>query len=184
MTRDTPSDGRFPYAERAAAVEAAREAVDVAFRRVTRRHDVADPATAAWEAAIARFEAAVTAAYPPDFWALYGRLREGDTAALDAAIEFLGADPWFFRSGYTKARLIRLLKRLPLKPDQVERLRTVVVNVVDGRDRREFRDYCRLARCIDGPELPQPLVSRLAHPDEGVRRRAGWALHALGAAPK
>lgn len=184
MMHNTPPRDRFPYAERAAAVEAARQAVDAAFRAVTRRHDLADPATAAWQAAIVRFEAAVDAVYPPDFEAIYGRLREGNSAALESAIEFLEADPWFFRSGYMKAKLVRLLKRLPLKPDQVERLRAVVVSVVDGRDRREFRDYCRLARCVDGPELRQPLEHRLVHPDEGVRRRAGWALHALGATPK
>ena len=95
MTRDAPSEGGFPYAERAAAVEAAREAVHTAFRAVVRRHDPTDPATAAWETAIARFEAAVDAAYPPDFWALYGRLREGNPDAIESAIEFLEADPPF-----------------------------------------------------------------------------------------
>jgi hypothetical protein len=184
MTRDAPSEGRFPYAERAAAVEAARKAVNSAFRTLKRRHDLADPATAAWQAAIARFEAAAAAAYPPDFETIYGRLREGNPAAIESAIEFLGADPWFVRSGYIKAKLVRLLKRLPLKPDQVERLRAVVVNVVDGRHRREFGDYCRLARCVDGPELRQALESRVVHPDEGVRGRAGWALQVLGATPK
>jgi hypothetical protein len=42
----------FPYVERALAVEAARREVDRTFRNVTRRHDEADPATAAWLEAI------------------------------------------------------------------------------------------------------------------------------------
>jgi hypothetical protein len=184
MSHKAPPRDRFPYAERAAAVEAARRAVDAAFRAVGRRHDLADPATAVWQAAIARSEAAVDAAYLPDFEAIYGRLCERNSAALEGAIEFLEADPWFFRSGYMKAKVVRLLKRLPLNPDQVDRLRAVVVSVVDGRDRCEFRDYCRLARCVDGPELQQLLERRLAHADEGVRRRAGWDLQALGATRK
>jgi len=174
----------FPYAERAAAVEAARKTVDETVRRVTRRHDPADPATATWEAAVARFHAAVAVAYPPDFETIFSRLREGDPSSIESAIGFLEADPWFFRSGYVKAKLVKLIKRLPLKPEQVRRLQAVIVNVVDGRDRREFRDYCRLARYIDGLELRQSLETRLTCSDEGARRRAAWVLVALGALPK
>lgn len=184
MIDDAPQRDRFPYAERAAAVEAARRAVDVAFRAVTRRDDLNDPATAAWQAALVRFEAAVDAAYPPGFETIYERLRAGNTAALVDAIEFLEADPWFFRSGYIKAKLIRLIKRFPLTAVQADRLRMAVMRVVDGRDRREFRDYCRLARHLDAPELRAALERRLVDPDEGVRRRAGWALDALGAGDK
>jgi hypothetical protein len=184
MIDDAPQGDSFPYAERSAAVEAARQAVHTAFSAVTRRDDPDDPATAAWEAALVRFEAAVDAAYPPGFETIYERLREGNAAALVDAIEFLEADPWFFRSGYIKAKLVRLIKRWPLTPVQADRLRAVVVRVVDGRDRREFRDYCRLARRLDGPELRAALERRLTHPEEGVRRRAGWALAALGAGDK
>ncbi len=99
------------------------------------------------------------------------------------AIEFLNADPWFFRSGYVKAKLIRMLTRLPLTTEQLDRLRSVVLNVVDRRGGQEFRAYCRLARRVDAPDLRANLQLRLSHSDKGVRRRAGWVLDALGGTP-
>jgi hypothetical protein len=36
-------------------------------------------------------------------------LKERNSSGLATAVRFLEADPWFFRSGYTKAELIRYL---------------------------------------------------------------------------
>jgi hypothetical protein len=98
---------------------------------------------------------------------------------VDAAIEFLEKDEWTFGSGYAKAELIRLLRKLDLKPTQAERLRRVVLAVVDGRDRREFRHYCRLAYKVDSPHLRKELVRRLDGESEVVRRHARWTLEYL-----
>lgn|SRR5215831_8198277 len=181
MVRD-PQSTPFPYEERAADVAAAQRAVEWAFRAVTRRNDREHPATVAWLAAVERLRAAIDAAYPPGFWADYDRLRDRNPAGLESAIDFLEADPWFFRSGYIKARLTRLINRLSLTAEQVDRLRSVVLNIVDRRDGQEFRAYCRLARHVDGADLRHHLRDRLAHADSGVRRRAGWVLDALGTA--
>jgi hypothetical protein len=98
---------------------------------------------------------------------------------VDGAIEFLEKDEWTFGSGYAKADLIRLLRKLDLKPIQAERLRRVVLAVVDGRDRREFRHYCRLACKVDSPQLRQELMRRLEDENEAVRRHALWVLEYL-----
>ena len=170
----------FPYVERALAVEAARREVDRTFRNVTRRHDEADPATAAWLAAVRRFHAALALAYPAAFWEDVERLAAGDPAGLDSAIGFLEADPIFFRSGYVKADLTRYAKRVPHDEDQRRRLEAVILSVVDRRDGREFRHYCRLARRIAGWHLRGELEARLKAGDPAVRRRARWALEAIG----
>jgi hypothetical protein len=90
--------------------------------------------------AIARFEAHV------------GRLRTGvrenNPEAIDAAIEFLEADPWCFRSGYAKGRLMRHLAQIEPTSDQVVRLVNIVLHVVDRGGRPEFRDATHLARKI------------------------------------
>lgn len=94
-------------------------------------------------------------------------------------IEFLEKDQWTFGSGYAKADLIRLIRKLDLNHTQAERLRRVVLAVVDGRDRREFRHYCRLARKLDSPQLRKELMRRLEDENEVVRRHARWVLEYL-----
>ena len=98
---------------------------------------------------------------------------------VDAAIKFLEKDEWEFGSGYVKADLIRLVKKLDLRPDQADRLRRVLLAVVDDRDRREFRAYCRLASKLDSEQLRNELALRLEGEDDGIRRRAQWMLHYL-----
>lgn len=166
-------------AERAAAAEEARKAIRPAFAKVRDRNDTSDPATQAWKGAVAAFWRALDAAYPPGFWDDCARLRRGDWTGLETAIGFLEDNQFFFRSGYVKARLITLVKRAPLSASQIARLQDVVAAAVDGRDRREFRRYCRLAAQIDGPRLRQAIEARTASGDSGVRRRARWVLDAL-----
>jgi len=139
------------------------------------------------ERAVAAFHAAVRDAYPSGFWEVLGagyeRLAAGERDAVEIAVLFLEADPWFFRSGYVKEDLLRRLKRLCLTADASERLRAVLLAAVDLRDRREFRRYCHLARALDAPDLRQALAGRRTSPDAGVRRRAEWMLAAVEGRP-
>ena len=171
----------FPYDLRAAEAQAAHRAVHTTFAQLRRREDPHDPATAAWLSAIARFRAAVEAAYPPGFWDDVALLANGDTDGLETAIRFLEADPYFDRSGYVKADLLRLIKRLPLDLEQMTRFRAVVIDAVERRGGREFRGYCRLARRLDGAELRGALAKQARSGDAAIRRRAGWMLKVLGA---
>jgi len=170
----------FPYVERAMAVEAARREVARAARNVTQRNVAGDPATEACLDAVRRFHEALRLAYPPGFWDDVERLTAGDPAGLESAIRFLEADPMFFRSGYVKADLTRLAKRVPHDADQRRRLEAVILSIVDRRDGREFRHYCRLARRIAGGPLRGELEARLKAGDPAVRRRARWVLEAIG----
>lgn len=115
--------------------EEARLAVHEAWRQ----RNASPEASAQWLARIAEFRAVVTRAYPAGFWEAFDRLPTGDADAIEMATLFLEADPWFDRSGYVKAELIRRLKRLPLPSDIQERLRAVVLEVARMRDRREYR---------------------------------------------
>src|SRR5258706_13851436 len=68
-------------------------------------------------------DSALEAAYPPNFWADFERLRSGeDLTALETAIEFLEADPYFFRSGYVKEKLLRYVRSYVLAPEHAYRL--------------------------------------------------------------
>lgn len=98
---------------------------------------------------------------------------------VDEAIKYLEKDEWKFGSGYAKADMIRWLRKFDINPNEAERLRRVVLTVVDGRDRREFRHYCQLARKVDSPQLRKELTRRLEDENEVVRRHARWALEYL-----
>jgi hypothetical protein len=162
----------FPFSERAARVEAATKALKAA---------AAHPHFEGRDACIEEFWMAIEAALPPDFDDAYAKLKAGDSSGIETILQFLEADPIFFRSGYLKADLVRFLSRTPLSGPQIERLRVVVLRVAGLRDGREFRRYCRLARRLDAPPFRSELEALLSSDDADIRRRAGWVLDALRA---
>ena len=168
----------FDYAVRAQQVQDAQRwntlASGLRFR--------APPDPEVWDlhtATAARFWAALEAAYPNGFWNSVEKLRAGDAVGLENTLSFLEADPMFFRTGYVKTWLIRAIKPPLLKPSDIRRLQGVVLSVVDRRDDRDFRAYCKLARKADGPELREQLAQRVDRGDFDIRRRARWVLEAL-----
>ena len=100
------------------------------------------------------------------------KVRSGIEPWRSDALLFLEVDPWFFRSGYLKERLLRALKGADLNSEECDRLNRVLVAVVDSRERREFRDYCRLAAKVATTALRAELQLRVASQDERLRRRA------------
>src|ERR687897_246699 len=67
------------------------KAVHTTFAQMRRRDDPKDPATAAWLSAIARFHAAVDAAYPPGFWDDVALLAKADPSGLETAMRFFSS---------------------------------------------------------------------------------------------
>lgn len=155
---------KFEWSERAKNAEETRSAVNASPRAPE---------------LVERFYNAVEAAYPPGFWQYYERLKNGDARGVEMAIEFLEADPWFFRSGYIKANLARFLKHVPLSKQQVRRLEKVLLKIVDERNTQEFRNYCRLARIVATPALIEALKERLTDERDHRRLRATWMLFAI-----
>lgn len=173
----------FPYVERANAAESARLGLHAAFRDVRKRNDKADPATERWLQAIAGFHAALRCALPKHFAEELKDLTAGNRRAVPHMIDFLEADPYFFRSGYLKADVIRAIRQVPLSTEQSVRLAKVVLAVLDKGDRREFRHYCRLARTVRSPTLEAEIQSRFETGQRDLVRRAGWMLYAIRQKP-
>lgn len=126
-----------------------------------------------------RYWQAIGRAYPSSFLRSQDQLRAGNPSGLEDAIHFLEADPIFDGTGWRKEYLIRLIRDVEVNEDCARRLRAVILGIVDRRDGREFRAYCRLARKVDAPELRGQLEQRLTHAAPAVRRRARWVLEAL-----
>lgn len=139
----------------------------------------------AWITACQRFsELYNQLAYPGGLEASLAQGSQGDSEAMELAVQFLEEDPWYYRSGYIKERLIQRVKQTSLSPDQRARLCNVILKVVDSRDRREFRRYCGLAVVVRSPELVEALAHRVQVGDSGVRRRAQGVLDRLNKEPK
>jgi hypothetical protein len=107
------------------------------------------------------------------------KIRSGADSWRSAAILFLEVDPWFFRSGYMKQRLLRVLKGATLTTQERQRLDAVFLAVVTSRDRREFREYCRVAAKVGSLTLRRGLVASLSTDDERVRARTTEMLRYL-----
>jgi hypothetical protein len=159
-------------------VEVARVLCDNAYHLIERRTD-RPVEKELWMQAAALFQQSIEEAYPPGFWDDFDLLSKRDPAGLDTAITFLEIDPWFFRSGYIKADLLRFICRRTLSPTDLLRLQQVVLAAIDFRDRREFRWYSKLAKFVQSTELRTQVEERLLRQDPGVRRRARWVLSGL-----
>lgn len=121
---------------------------------------------------------AIERSYPPGFWEGMSDFLAGKSEDLEAYIAFLEEDPYFFRSGYIKQEAIRGLKRTPLTESQRGRLQQAVLNVVEKGFRREFRDFCQLARRIQTEEWLAEVEAKTSSKDKGVAVRARWVLEA------
>ena len=85
-------------------------------------------------------------------------LSEGESNAKEIAIKFLEFDPYYYRSGYIKSKLLVRLKRLKLTASEVRRLQKVVCNaILSPLPKIEFKDYARLLKNIGTPELFQKI---------------------------
>jgi len=106
-------------------------------------------------------------------------VRSGDPSGIETLVRFLEADVYCFSSGYLKADAADALKRAELDAPTAERLRAVILAVVDSYDRREFRAYVRLARHIDNPAFREALRARLTDRSPRTARHARWVLVGL-----
>jgi hypothetical protein len=139
--------------------------------------------TSAYIELVNAFWAAIDAACPSDFDEDFEKLKSHtDLKALETAIAFLEADPFFFRSGYIKEKLLRYVRGYQLMPEHIARLQNAILNVVDSHYYREFREYRKLAHRIDDANLRLQLQIRTANEDGDIRNRAHWIFDWLVAA--
>lgn len=144
--------------------------------------EVAGPwqAWANWERSAARFRRAEREMYPEGLNDRVAAVATGEPEAVEWALTFLEVDPWCFRSGYLKVRLLRKVANLDLGAAAAPRLRALIVRVgLTPRSRNELKAYVTLARRLDSPEL-QDALRRAQDNDSARSERATAILHALG----
>lgn len=127
----------------------------------------------AWKGATSAWHAQ---SYPTDFlWSdeFMLNLRRSEREAIEESILYLEVDPWYFRSGYLKERLIRGLRSAELTERDALRLRNVIWNVAAGQNRREYRDFCSLAVRVATEEFREKL-GRVS-PEEDARAKGKFS---------
>lgn len=170
----------FGYSRRGQAVEEARAECNSAFNDVVNRNDERDPKTRRWLDAIEAFRLAYARVYSD-------ALRQVDEGTMQAEelctadiLDFLEADPVFFRSGYMKEKLLTEMKRRRVDPDERIRLQAIIIDVVQKPDhRREFLYYCRVAPIVDDQHFRDELERLEKASSQEIGRRANWILAGL-----
>lgn len=97
-------------------------------------------------------------------------IRAGERNSVEGALAFLEADPFFFRSGYLKEKVLHALKRAPLAERDEARLQMIVLRAVEGRFKREFAFYARL--------IPRLRTAQFETDLRATAKRARFANHA------
>ncbi len=102
------------------------------------------------------------------------RLRRPDASAdsIEYGIAYLEIAPNYFRSGYTRNRITRLLAKQALNDSQRGRLRALILSYVDCNAFGSAKAMGQLARGLANNELRRQLRSRFTHNDIRVIRRS------------
>ena len=173
----------WDWRERGRRVDEARAPAAAAFQAF-KQGGRTDEKRRAWEICCRARDDAWQAAWPPTFWDAFQALGTPGPCDVSMFVDFLEADPVFFRSGYVGESILRRLRRHPLTEPVKERLRHVVVDAVRRRHRREFRRFSSLARDLDTPVLRLQLEELARGSDARVRRHATWVLESLAQAER
>ena len=100
------------------------------------------------------------------------KLSRSDPDTIENAIVFLEVNPYFFRSGYIKEKVLPILKRIPLSKEQIIRLQNVILHIIDNFYCREFLYYCRLGKKVSSKDFIEKLEKRSNSNNSDIRKRA------------
>src|SRR5262249_23650005 len=102
------------------------------------------------------------------------RLPDGPglPTAVDEALTYLEIDPYYFWSGYARARMVKRLAWPPVEATSGERARRYVRDCVDGTKHCSQAELGQLARSVADNALRRDLRARLHDRDQKVGRRA------------
>ena len=165
----------------AAELERLRERV----HKMSRERAKSPGHKAAWQEAARAFrESYDKLAFPGGLGREFELLSIGDAAAIEMAIRFLEANPWYFRSGYYKADILKILRKHSLSEDQCDRMRKLILERVRGRPVREMRAYARFSAKVSTPQFEAEIMDIAENANRHAARHAQLVLQCLKSAGK
>ena len=170
----------FDFQKHAKAVNVAQNELHTAFASVVDRHNQNDPRTERWITAVKVFNAALARAYPEALREFADGELPASEVSTNMMLDFIEADPVFFRSGYLKEKVLKQLEKRELSDKEAERLRRSIIAVVrQFGGRREFLHYCHVALQVATEAFRHDLEELERSDDAGIQLRANWTLAAL-----
>jgi hypothetical protein len=133
------------YSERARKINELNDRIHEAFKQRDRSREHRER----WSAACAEFHRRYDSLAFSACYDLDGGLKARAQSAIDASIAFLVADPYYFRSGYTKEYIWRSLPSCPIDDSQMELIEMASMRYLERKTGREFWYMCR-AMCRIG----------------------------------
>lgn len=98
-----------------------------------------------WMESTVTLRAALDQLYSPDFDDLIRGIPTRKADPLGAAMVFIEVDPWCFRSGYYKEKILVRLARVPVVALDRQRLQDVLIAMASQGARAEWSALCRVA---------------------------------------
>jgi hypothetical protein len=171
-----PRAMRNAFQENAAKLQELKQNIDDSCAR----RDESPHERAAWEEACRTFHNSYDElAFPGGLAREFELLQQGDVQAIEMAVQFLEADPSYFRSGYHKEDLIKILRKQCLSEEQVARLRRMILERVRRLSVREMRSYARLAPVVANHEFERALEDIADRSNKTAVRNATGILNYL-----
>ena len=78
----------------------------------------------------------------------FDKIKKGDHAWISQAILYLEVDPFYFRSGYFKEKILDTLKSAPLNIEEKSRIQKMLIGIIKKCFRREMKYYGKLAKTV------------------------------------
>lgn len=162
-------------------LEKLRARIDETLRK---RDENPESASACQEATRAFHTAYDELAFPGGLNREFELLNAGDLVAIEMGIQFLEADPRYFRSGYHKEEILKILRRHSLSEDQGARMRKLIVDHVRGQATREMRAYARYAPSVTTSQFEAEIMDIAENANRHVAGRAQWVINCLKSSKK
>jgi hypothetical protein len=143
---------------------------------LARLRDRSPEARERWMSAWREFHARYPSLFYPGGDNALAALRTCDPAAIQAAVDFIVADPQHFRSGYSKEYVWARLMQCSLLPSDVERLRHAALGYLQRRVDRCFWSMCRAMSRLASPEFWSKVEVLAASGAEPISTRASHLL--------
>ncbi len=129
-----------------------------------------------WEAACTNFHESFEKLFFPGGEENLKQALAGESRAVEAAIEFLVADPIHFRSGYVKEELWHKVPNWDLSKNQIEKIENAALAYILRKIRRDFWYMCKAMARVATPIFWDKVYLLISNEDNLVSKRASYLL--------